>query len=154
MAESAGGQHYDTSSTILPRRNFVRGGPNASPTGPSRMSFGTARMLPSLLLTQRMKIGFGRFVSESGVSSPPASPDRRFVFGACFLSSLLIVSIYRGVSTPGRLVPSPAAWTHLYFLVAFLTEVASTSSHLRTPHGQFLCRKYLLDLDLWTVLAP
>src|SRR5277367_1687103 len=85
-----------TPSISLPL--FRPSGPvNIAPTGASSHSSGTPILLPSLLLTQRTKIGFGFGDSPSGLASAPPVPLKAFrrelVFGACFLRSLLMVSI-------------------------------------------------------------
>jgi len=84
----------ETSSTIrlLPKPRELLP-PKTVPTGPSRISSGTEIWLPSLLLVHLMKTGSALIASISGVSSPPAL--RLLVFGACRLSSLLMVSALR-----------------------------------------------------------
>lgn len=88
---------YQTSSTIFPVAGT--GAPNVRPEGVPSHSSGTPTLQPFELLIQRTRVGSafsGSLTSWPGVPSPvslAAALPRRF--GACFLRSRLIVSIYR-----------------------------------------------------------
>lgn len=80
------------------------GSRNTSPPGPTSIDLGTATRLPPLLLTQRNKTGFALVSSSSGVVARPAAAAAaaaapfRFILGACFLRSLLMVSICQRIT--------------------------------------------------------
>ena len=77
-----------TSCTIFPGASPPLA--NTLPAGPERISCGTDTCAPSLVLIQRMKMGFALSSSSSAL---PARAALRLILGACFLSSLLMVSI-------------------------------------------------------------
>src|SRR5688572_4679573 len=89
-------QPYATSSTIFPDPNLVPLA-NILPAGPSAISFGTPITLPDLELTQRTNAGFGPASSSSNSAAAAAAAAFLLILGACFLRSLLMVSIYSDV---------------------------------------------------------
>lgn len=134
--------NHETSSTIFPLLSPP--GVKTLPAGPVSISSGTATRLPSLLLTQRTNTGLGLLDSPS----PSACWALRLVLGACFLSSLLMVSLCAHCQP--RILDARSRCMHAYLdlLIPLLAQVAPTSRHLSSSHRQLLGSKVLLSLHL------